>query len=66
VTELLKFINSLKDDGQDIVLMMDANDTAGSGSLVDRLMVQGGLVDAHNLGANKGVTPPATYQNGSA
>ena len=66
ITDLLKFIRSLKEDGQDIVLMMDANETAGTGSLLDRLMMTGGLVDAHAIGANKSLTAPATYQRGSA
>jgi len=65
ITDLLHFIKKLKKDGQDIVLMMDANDTAGRQSLVDRLMINGGLVDAHGLGANASSTPPATYQRGS-
>lgn len=66
VQDLLKFIAKRKDDGQDIVLMIDANEASGRGSGVDQLMMGGGLVDAHTLGGNQHLEPPATHQRGSA
>ena len=65
VNDLLKLINKLKNNGEDVVLMIDANEAAVPGSGVERLMINGGLVDAHTIGANRSLTPPATYQRGS-
>ena len=64
ISDLSVFIGALKLKGQDIILMMDANEASGQGSGVDRLMTKCGLVDAHTLSADPS-PHPATYQRGS-
>ena len=65
VTDLVGLINKLKDEGHDIVLMIDANEASGNGTAVDRFLLDCGMVDAHTLCVNEPRPPPPTHQSGS-
>ena len=64
VTDICELVSSLHEQGNDVVLMMDANEASGIGSGVDRILSGGGLCDAHSL-SNDTSPVPATHQRGS-
>lgn len=64
VTDIIALIKSFQINGQDIVLMMDANEGQGHGSASDDIALACGLKDAHSLTCDL-TTPPATYHRGS-
>ena len=64
VLDIIKLIVGFQKLGQDIVLMMDANEPAGSGTAADIISLTCGLKDAHSLVSTE-MPPPATYHRGS-
>ena len=65
ISDLIRLVNELQDKGQDIVLMLDANEPSGHASGVDRLLTECGLIDAHTK-LHEITPPPPTHQRGSA
>ncbi len=63
VDDMIVTINAFQHKGHEVVLMMDANETGGSGSAVDRLIFSCNLADAHALSGK--TDPPPTYHRGS-
>ena len=59
VDDMIVTINDFQHKGHEVVLMMDANESGGSGSAADRLLFSCNLADAHAL-SGKTKLPP-TY-----
>ena len=63
VTDIIHFINDLQQDGHDVILAFDANETvcASDTNGLCQIMNECSLLDLHSLGPS---TPPATYKYG--
>ena len=64
VLDLIAQIKMWIKAGHDVILMLDANEPAGPGSAIDRLIYACGLTDAH-VRETESVDPPPTHQRGS-
>ena len=64
VVDLKEQLKAWKKAGNDLVVMMDANEPAGPGTAVDRLIYDCCLTDVHTR-ETEGCEPPPTYQRGS-
>ena len=64
VSDLSSQLNLWKAAGHDLVVMMDANEPAGPGSAIDRLIYACGLTDAHTRDT-EAIDPPPTHSRGS-
>ena len=64
VTDLKALLKELISAGHDLVVMMDANEPAGPGTAVDRLIYDCGLTDVHTR-ETEAIDPPPTHQRGS-
>ena len=64
VTDLIVQLRIWKTAGHDLVVMLDANEPAGPGSAIDRLIYACNLTDAH-IKENEDIAPPPTHQRGS-
>ena len=63
ITDMCIFVNGLQNDGFDILLSLDANETLGQEKTygIEHLMAECSLIDLHGLGP---AAPPATYKYG--
>ena len=64
VVDLTTQLQQWKSQGHDLVLMIDANEPAGPGSAIDRLIYACGLTDVHRR-ETEAIDPPPTHQRGS-
>ena len=63
VSDMIKLIKFFQAEGNNVVLMMDANEASGLNTGVNKLLLECELMDAHTLACTT-LAPPATYHRG--